>query len=193
MCASSSNLVDILTMVNSIDFWMSQFKGEGHDGYHWQMWGARGCYALRCYICTLFTSVELVQSVFWCQRTVSFKHLFINFNIKKFQLLSSSILFSLAYGIFLLKLMRYMRIYSSCECFILRAVGVKRKRRRSDSVLWQKTLYLKKIRKPMHNSKTRTKTSFTQLLRTDLGRSVGVTTVIQLVLLNRFTGTQPSH
>ena len=30
--------------------WGSQFKGEGHDGYHWQMWGARGCYALRCYI-----------------------------------------------------------------------------------------------------------------------------------------------
>ena len=30
--------------------WRSQFKGEGHDGYHWQMWGARGCYALRWYI-----------------------------------------------------------------------------------------------------------------------------------------------
>ena len=31
-------------------FWRSQFKGECHDGYHWQMWGVPGCYALRCYI-----------------------------------------------------------------------------------------------------------------------------------------------
>ena len=34
-------------------FWRPQFKGEWHDGYHWQMWGARGCYALRCYIFTV--------------------------------------------------------------------------------------------------------------------------------------------
>ena len=52
---------------------------------------------------------------------------------------------------------------------------------------------------PTENSKTNgqhknaTKTSITQRLRTDLGRSVGVTTVIKLVWLNRFTGTQPSH
>ena len=45
LCASLSNLADILTTVNPI--WRSQFKGEFHDGYHWQMWGARGCYALR--------------------------------------------------------------------------------------------------------------------------------------------------
>ena len=38
-----------------------------------------------------------------------------------------------------------------------------------------------------------TKTSITQWLLTDLGRSVGVTTVIKLEWLNRFTGTQPSH
>ena len=31
-------------------FLRSQFKGEGQDGYRWQMWGARGRYALRCYI-----------------------------------------------------------------------------------------------------------------------------------------------
>ena len=41
--------------------------------------------------------------------------------------------------------------------------------------------------------KTPPTTSITQRLQTDLGRSVGVTTVIQLVWLNRFTGTQPSH
>ena len=46
LCISSSNLAK---MLNPIDL-ESQFKGEGHDGYHWQMWGARGCYALRCYI-----------------------------------------------------------------------------------------------------------------------------------------------
>ena len=41
--------------------------------------------------------------------------------------------------------------------------------------------------------KDATKTSITQRLRTDLGRSIGVTTAIQLVWLNRFTGIQPSH
>ena len=45
----------------------------------------------------------------------------------------------------------------------------------------------------MDNTKTPPKISITQRLGTDLGRSVGVTTVIQLVWLNRFTGTQPSH
>ena len=41
-----------------------------------------------------------------------------------------------------------------------------------------------------HKKKRHQKSSITQRLRTDLGRSVGV---IQLVLLNRFTGIQPSH
>ena len=41
--------------------------------------------------------------------------------------------------------------------------------------------------------KNATKNFDTQRLRTDLGRSVRVTTVIQLGWLNRFTGTQPSH
>ena len=57
----------------------------------------------------------------------------------------------------------------------------------------KKTLYQRKMRKPMNNTKTPPKTSITQRLQTDLGRSVGVTTVIQLVWLNQFTGTQPSH
>ena len=80
---------------------------------------------------------------------------------------------------------------------LTRAFGsgeLKRKRRRSDSVLWQKPLYKLIIRKPKDNIQTPKKTSsITQRLRTDLGRSVGVTTVIQLVWLNRFTDTQPSH
>ena len=51
----------------------------------------------------------------------------------------------------------------------------KRKRRRSDPVLWQNPLYQQKIRKPKDNTQTQPKTSITQRLRTDLGRSVGVT------------------
>ena len=43
------------------------------------------------------------------------------------------------------------------------------------------------------NTKTPSKTSITQLLRTDFGRSVGVKIATQLVWLNAFTGFQPSH
>ena len=43
------------------------------------------------------------------------------------------------------------------------------------------------------NIKNATKTWITQRLQTDLGRSVGVTAVNQLVWLNRFTSAQPSH
>ena len=38
-----------------------------------------------------------------------------------------------------------------------------------------------------------TKTSITQLLQADLGRSVGVTTATPLVLVNWFTSAQSSH
>ena len=48
-------------------------------------------------------------------------------------------------------------------------------------------------KKQCDNIKTPPKTLITQLLRTDLGRSVGVTAVTQLVWLNRFTSAQPSH
>ena len=51
----------------------------------------------------------------------------------------------------------------------------------------------KKSKKQRDNTKTPPKTSITQRLRTDLGRSVGVTIATQLVLLNRFTGSQPSN
>ena len=48
-------------------------------------------------------------------------------------------------------------------------------------------------KKQRDNIKPPPKTLTTQLLRTDLGRSVGVTAVTQLVWLNRFTSTKPSH
>ena len=43
------------------------------------------------------------------------------------------------------------------------------------------------------STKTQPKTSITQRLRTDLGRSVGVTIAIKLVWINRLTGPQASH
>ena len=43
------------------------------------------------------------------------------------------------------------------------------------------------------NTKTPPKTSITQRLRADLGRSVGVTKPTQLVWLNRITGSEPPH
>ena len=50
-----------------------------------------------------------------------------------------------------------------------------------------------KSKKQRDNTKSPPKTSITQRLRTDLGRSVGVTIATQLVWLNRFTGSKPSH
>ena len=77
-----------------------------------------------------------------------------------------------------------IKIFSETMGYVM-----KRKRRKSDSVLWQKPLYQQKIRKPMDNTKTPPKTSITQRLQTDTGRSVWVTAAIQLVWLNRFTWT----
>ena len=48
-------------------------------------------------------------------------------------------------------------------------------------------------KKQSDNTKTPPKTSITQRLRTDLGRSVEVTIATQQVWLNRFTRSQPSH
>ena len=57
------------------------------------------------------------------------------------------------------------------------------KMRRSDLVLWQKTIYQEKIKKKQSdNTKNVTKTSITQRLHTDLGRPVWVTTATQLML-----------
>ena len=50
-----------------------------------------------------------------------------------------------------------------------------------------------KSKKQCENTITPPKTSITQRMWTDWGRSVGVTIATQLVWLNRFTGFQPSH
>ena len=47
--------------------------------------------------------------------------------------------------------------------------------------------------KKQRDNKNATKTSITQRLRADLGRSVGVTTTTTLVWLNRLTSAQPFH
>ena len=66
---------------------------------------------------------------------------------------------------------------------------IKTKRRRSDSVLWQKPLHPRKCQKgKVKTQTTPQKSSIKQRLRTDLGRSVGVTTATQLVWLTWFTG-----
>ena len=51
----------------------------------------------------------------------------------------------------------------------------------------------KKFKNQRDNLKNATKTLITQRLRTDLGRSVGVTAVTPLVWLNWFTNAQPSN
>ena len=50
-----------------------------------------------------------------------------------------------------------------------------------------------KSEKQRDNTKAAPKTSITQQLRTDLGRSVGVTEATKLVWLNRYIESQPSH
>ena len=50
-----------------------------------------------------------------------------------------------------------------------------------------------KPKKQRDNTKTPPKTSITQRLRTDLGRSGRVSIATQLVWLNRFMGSQPFH
>ena len=53
LCASSSNLADMFTLMRGWTLLILEVKGEGHDGHHWQIWGARGCYTLRCNIWSL--------------------------------------------------------------------------------------------------------------------------------------------
>ena len=50
-----------------------------------------------------------------------------------------------------------------------------------------------KSKKQPYNTKSQPTTSITQQLRTDLGRSIGVTTATELVWLYRLTGSQHSH
>ena len=70
----------------------------------------------------------------------------------------------------------------------------KRKRKRSDSVLWQKPLHKQKCQKgKVTTQKTPQKSSIKQRLRTDLGRSVGVTKAIQLVWLTGLRAHLPTN
>ena len=71
---------------------------------------------------------------------------------------------------------------------------VKRKRKRSDSVLWQKPLHQQKCQKGKVTTQTTPQKSWiTQRLRTDLGRSVGVTTATQLVWLTGLLAHLPTN
>ena len=70
----------------------------------------------------------------------------------------------------------------------------KRKRKRSDSVLWQKPLHQQKCQKgKVTKQTTPQKSSITQRLRTDLGRSVGVTTATRLVWLTGLRAHLPTN
>ena len=69
-----------------------------------------------------------------------------------------------------------------------------RKRKRSDSVLWQKPLHQQKCQKgKVATQTTPQKISIKQRLRTDLGRSVGVTTATQLVWLTGLRAHLPTN
>ena len=70
----------------------------------------------------------------------------------------------------------------------------KRKRKRSDSVIWQKPLHQQKCQKGKVTTQTTPqKSSIKQRLRTDLGRSVGVTTATQLVWLTGLRAHLPTN
>ena len=66
----------------------------------------------------------------------------------------------------------------------------KRKRTRSDSVLWRKPVYQQKTRQPIDNTKTPPNTSITQRFRPTVSWS---TTVINLVWLNWVKTNLPTH
>ena len=69
-----------------------------------------------------------------------------------------------------------------------------REKRRDLTQSYDKSPYAdRKNLKATWKHKTPPKTSITQRLQTDLGRSVGVTIATKLVWLNRFTGYQPSY
>ena len=91
-------------------------------------------------------------------------------------------------------------ILASCVACDLRSTlvelesrGQKRKKKRYDSIspVTKTPTPTEQFKKQRDNIKTPPKTLITQLLQTDLGRSVGVTVVTQLVWLNRFTSAQP--
>ena len=83
-----------------------------------------------------------------------------------------------AHNICLTHITHSIYLYYTSLGYIL---SIKRKRKRSDSVLWQKPLHQQKCQKGKVTTQTTPqKSSIKQRLRTDLGRSVGVTKATQL-------------
>ena len=80
----------------------------------------------------------------------------------------------------------------NCECNTLRQQQEKKEEIWLSPVTKTPTP-TEQSKKQRDNIKTPPKTLITQLLRTDLGRSIGATAVTQLVRLNRFMSAQPSH
>ena len=77
--------------------------------------------------------------------------------------------------------------------YIIEDIIMNTKRRRSDPVLWQKPLHQQKCQKGKVTTQTTPqKSSIKQQLRTDLGRSVGVTTATQLVWLTGLRAHLPT-
>ena len=84
-------------------------------------------------------------------------------------------------------------IYFHFECMRGPYKWIKTERRRSDPVLWQKPLYQQKCQRDKVTTQTTPqKSSIKQQLRTDLGRSVGVTTATQLVWLTGLRAHLPT-
>ena len=83
-----------------------------------------------------------------------------------------------------------------CECLKIHygnTIGLRTKRRRSDPVLLQKPLYQQKCQRDKVTTQTTPqKRSIKQQSRTDLGRSVGVTTATQLVWLTGLRAHLPT-
>ena len=57
LCASSSKLAEILTMVT---VFILEVKGQDHNRHRCQMWDVRGCYVLRCLVDVVFRSEKTV-------------------------------------------------------------------------------------------------------------------------------------
>ena len=89
---------------------------------------------------------------------------------------------------------RFIAGSARCSNKPLSILLTKRKRKRSDSVLWQKPLHQQKCQKGKVTTQTTPqKSSIKQRLRTDLGRSVGVTTATQLVWLTGLRAHLPTN
>ena len=100
---------------------------------------------------------------------------------------------ALTFLIFILKIILSLQHYNHRVVDTISSEKrLKTKRRRSDPVLWQKPLYQQKCQRGKVTTQTPQKSSIKQQLRTDLGRSVGVTTATQLVWLTGLRAHLPT-